>query len=335
MSIRKVSIIFSHWRTFRWTPITVHFFKKYQWPFEWELLIANNSPDCPSIKAITETPLGEGVKIIEGETDFPSHGRGNELCLEHISPETTHVFFTESDAFPIQDNWANAYIKEAANFDLIGPEIPQGSGRYIHPAGSLYSIEIFKRMREWQDGIKDWLFCSDAAIELGTSDRPYHVVCHKDFFESKNPSDSLRRKVELWSRSGVMQEMRSFDSGDTFDNYMLRTGVTNWKPEEGKQFYNRIGWEAGQLAAYFAQSHGFRCLKAPTHIEWMPGMAGQQAAYSDVFGGFRHVWCGSSSFSPAIAPNVREYKMGVMNHWFNQLPSDIRSYIENLEAQSK
>jgi hypothetical protein len=333
MSIRKVSIIFSHWQTFRWTAIAVHFLKKYQWPLPWELLIADNSPGHPSIRVLTETSLGEGVKIIQGEPDFPSHGRGNELCLHHIDPESTHVFFSESDAFPIQDNWAEAYIKAVGEgYDLIGPEIPQGSGKYIHPAGSLYNRQVFGYHQAWRDKVQDWYFCPDAAIELGTSDRPYHVVAHKDFLLQKNLSEGLQQKINLWRRAECMQEMRCFDE-ETFSNYMLRTGITNWLPTS-KLFYNKIGFEAGQHLAYFTQSQGLRCLKAPTDLQWMRGHQGGQAAYSDVFGGFRHCWCGTSSRLSGIAPDVRAFKLAQEDLYFLQLPEDIRKFILNLEAES-
>jgi hypothetical protein len=131
-----------------------------------------------------------------------------------------------------------------------------------------------------------------------------------------------------------MQEMRGFVQGDTFSNYMLRTGINNWTPPQDTSVtFNKIGYEAGQVAAYYAQSHGFKCLKAPTDLQWMKGHHGGQAAFSDVFGGFRHCWCGTSSFSPAIAPDVREYKMAQMNHYFSQVPEKIRNEILALEAK--
>lgn len=330
--MKKVSIIWSHWQTFRWSAITAYFFKKYQWPFPWEMLVANNSGNHPSIKVLTETELGDGVRIIEGETDFPSHGRGNELCL--AAATGSHAFFTESDAFPIQDNWANEYIKLAADFHLIGPEIPQGSGRYIHPAGSLYDMRIFDAMKEWQNSIRDWYFCPDAAIELGTSDRPYHVVCHKDFFESKNPSDALRDRVRLWQRCGPMQEMRCFDSTDTFENHMDRTGVTYWQPVVGRDYYNKIGFEAGQMAAYFAHDHGFRCIRASTDLRWIPGWEGRQSSGATVLGGFFHAWCGASSRCNGIHPDVRAFKLAQEDHYFRQLPEKLQRDIELLEKEA-
>lgn len=326
--MRKVSIIFSHWHTFRWSAIAVHFFKKYQWPIPWELIICDNSPGHPSIRAITETPLGEGVKIVQGESDFASHGRGNEIALHHATG--SHIFFSESDAFPIQDNWANEYIKASSEYDLIGPEVPQGSGTYIHPAGALYDRRIIDAHALWREKNTDWVFCSDAAIELGTSDRPYHVVAHKDWLAQCELSDGLKNKIEIWKRAECMQEMRCFDE-ETFSNYMLRKGIHNWSPVHGQQTYNKIGFEAGQHLSYLAQSLGFRCLKAPTDLQWMKGHHGGQAAFSDVFGGFRHCWCGTSSFSPAIASDVREFKMAQMNHYFAQLPADIQDYIIKLE----
>lgn len=330
--MKKLSIIFSHWNTFRWTSITAYFFKKYQWPFEWEMLVANNSGDHPSIKVLTETELGDGIQIIQGEPDFPSHGRGNDLCLKRATG--SHVLFTESDAFPIRDNWANEYLKLCADYQMIGPMTPQGSGQYRHPAGSLYDVRIFDAMKEWQWSIRDWLFCPDAALELGTSDQPFHVVCSREFFESKKPSDGLRSRVELWQRYGPMQEMRSFDSGDTFQNHMQRTGITNWQPVVGKEFYNKIGYEAGQVASYFAESHGFKCLSAPTSIEWMPGYEGRQSSGSTILGGFFHAWCGASSRCNGIEPAVRAFKLAQEEHFFSQLPEKLRRDIELLEKEA-
>lgn len=328
--MKKVSIILPHFKTFRWTAICLNAFQTYGIPVESEIIVCDNSPDHPSLKAILATPLGKGVKYVEGERDFPSHGRGYELCLKVADGD--HIFCSETDSFPTRHGWCDEYIKASASYDFIGPEIPQSSGRYLHPAGALISMKVIEAARKWKEAHKEWVFVPDVGITVGGSDRPYHVVAHKDFLGVLMLEKSIQEAAALWRRADVFQEMRCFDE-DTFENYTQRTGITNWEPVGGKQCYLKIGFESGQWLAYYAQSHGFRWLAAPTHIEWMKGHEGGQAAYSDVFGGFRHCWCGTSSFCEGIAPDVRAFKMKQMNDYWMTVPEGIRAQIEKIERK--
>jgi hypothetical protein len=329
--MKKVSIIIPHFKTWKWTAICIHQFKKFGIPVDSEIIICDNSPDHPSIKAITSTSLGEGVKVVEGERDFPSHGRGYEVAMRHTTGD--HIFCSETDSFPIRSGWFDEYIKASSEYDFIGPEIPQSSGRYLHPAGALIKMSVIEAAREWQSRHKEWLFIPDAGIKLEVSDKCYHVVTNRKFLGPLVNEPQIKRDIELWSRADVFQEMRSFDE-DSFSTYSQRTGITNWEPVKGKQSYLKIGYESGQWLAYYAQSHGFKCLAAPTELKWMAGHHGGQAAYSDVFGGFRHVWCGTSSFCDGIAPDVKAFKIAQMEAHWSSLPESLRVSIEKLEHDS-
>lgn len=332
--MRRLSLIVPHFRTWRWTSICIHAFKKYGMLVDSEIIVCDNSPGHHSIKCLTETPLGDGVKIVSGEPDFTSHGRGYEKAYEIAAGDW--IFTSETDSFPTRHGWFNEYIKASADCDMVGPEVPQSSGRYIHPAGCAVRRTVLDAAIAWQATHKDWLFVPGMAVALGTSNRPYHVVCSKvwlNSFAHELPAyDSIMQAVELWARCGPWQEMRSFDE-DTFEDYGKRVGIKNFEPIHGKAFYNKIGYEAGQWLHYFAEKHGFRCVKAPSHIEWMIGREGGQAAYSNVFDGFRHIWAGSVvQVSPKdMDPAVVAYKNGVMNQMFNALPDSIRQPIEELE----
>lgn len=330
--MKKVSIIISHFKTFRWTAICLYHFKKYSPPVDYEIIVCDNSPDHPSIKSVLKTSLGDGVKFITGESDFPSHGRGYDLSLKQSTGD--HIFCAETDSFPTMHGWFNEYIKASVDYDLIGPEVPQSSGRYIHPAGALFNRTLIDAAEKWQKDHKDWLFVPSAGIKLEASDKCYHVVAKKDYMQPFMRDAGIKAESELWSRAGVFQEMRSFDE-DSFDTYSQRTGIANWEPQAGKDVYLKIGYEPGQWIAYFAQSHGFKVLAAPSHIEWMKGKEGQQAAYSTVFDGFRHIWCGTSAFMNGIAPEVREFKMAQQDFYFDSLPSDIKETIIRAEEEYK
>jgi hypothetical protein len=326
----KVSIILVHFKTWRWTAAAIHFFKTFPFACEHEVIVTDNSPGHPSIKCLTETDLGEGVKIVQGQADFPSHGKG----YFHAYKEATGdwIFTAESDSFPLNPDWSLPYISAAEEFDFIAPIMPMAAGTYGHPAGALVNRKVLDQHQVWRESLKDWIFIPDAAPALGISPQGYHVAIRKDALQATaTPQTKIWEDVALWAPDvGPWQEMRSFDDDD-FATYGQRTGITNWEPQPDRRVHLRIGYEPGQHLWYFAKSHGVKCFEAPVHIEWMPGWEGRQAAYSDVFGGFRHVWCGTAAMGGATAPQVRDFKQKQADQYFLQLPNETRRKIEELE----
>jgi len=328
--MKKVSILIPHFKTFRWTAICVNAFKTYGIPVESEIIVCDNSPGHPSIKAITETPLGEGVKVISGNPKFTSHGMGYDLAYD--ASDGDWIFTSETDSFPDKCGWFDEYVKASAHYDLIGPPIPQSSGRYIHPAGALYNRAVIEKAKEWQKAHEDWVFCPAMAMAMGLSTRAYHVVCQEDRVPNTLATGRLPEEVELWRLCGPFQEMRSFDE-DTFETYPQRTGITNFEPPHGRNTFLKIGYEAGQWLHYFAMHSGFKCLEAPTKIQWMDGFEGGQAAFSTVFGGFIHCWCGTvSTLGVNLDPKVLDFKLNQRLKYFSELPLELKRQIETLEA---
>ena len=321
--MKLVSFIIPHYRTWRWTAICIWHLKQFGIPVDQEIILVDNSPGHPSIQAIAETSLGEGIKIVSGDSGFTSHGMAYDIGFDYTKGD--HIFTCETDSFPFRSGWFDEYVKLSAEYDLIGPEIPQSSGTYIHPAGALYSRKLVNAAVAWQRSHTEWTFCPGAAIELGTSDKPYHVVAHQDFLDGKEYDPPA---VDLWRRAGPWQEMRCFDD-DTWENYPQRKGIVNLEPISD-EWHNKIGFEAGQWLAYFAAKIGFKIFKAPVEMHWMSGHEGRQAAYSDVFGGFRHEWGGTvcevstSDMDSGVVALKRQHE----NEWWLKLPESLRSEID-------
>lgn len=321
----KVAIIIPHYKTWKWTSICINAFKKFPIPIDHEIIVCDNSVGHRSIECLTKTSLGDGVTIVPGDPELPSHGHGYELCMEVSNAD--YIFTSETDSFPTSQDWFAPYLSRIeSGIDLVGAEVPQSSGRYIHPAGALYSRKLINAGNAWIENHKDWWFCSGMGIALGLSDRAYHVVAHKDTLKE------ITKEMLSWRKANVFQEMRCFDE-DTFENYSSRTGIKNWEPT-GKSSYLKIGFEAGQWLAYFAQSHNFNWEIAPMELVWMREFIGGQAEYSTIFNNFIHVWCGTSSFLDGIPESVKKFKMNQMDRFWFQVDPNIRKEVHDLEQAS-
>ncbi len=325
----KVTITFPHYETWRWTSIAVEALKRFPFPTEHEIIVVNNSPHSQSIKCLTETSLGEGVRIIDGDPEITSHGQA--LSLAYEASDSDWIFTCESDSFPVRDSWGHEYVKASEDFDYIGPHMALAGGVFIHPCGALASRKVVEACKEWRKKYSDWVHVPGAAVTLGLSDKAYHVTCEEAWLKTKLITAELQKQVDIWKKAGPWQYEDSFDD-DSFDDYWLRKEIRNWEPHHGIKHHLRIGYEPGELLSFFAQKN-FNCMHAPTVVEWIPGWENRQAAKSTIFGGFSHIWCGTSSFSPAIDPVVREFKMKQMAEYWLTVPQGLREQIEKLEAQ--
>lgn len=333
--MKKLSILCASYKQPYWVAIMAAAFKKFPFSLESELIVVDNSPGHPSIKALTETSLGEGVKIINGNPDFPSHGNGYDLAYNQSDGDW--IMGVETDAFPFRHGWGEEYIKVSPHFDLIGPLVPQSSGSYIHPAGAFYRRELIESVKEWQRDHSRWVFVPGAGAMLKTSPKACHVVAHEDWLAEFLISQDTRKQIDLWKSAGPFQEMRCFDE-DTFENYGQRTAITNLEPAEGKPYYNKIGFEAGQFIHYFAKKNCFRVLSCPNEIIWMQGHEGRQAAESRIFGGLTHVWGGTVTSVSAqhMAPDVVQAKHKSMMKYFDlMVPEQDKNKILEIAEECK
>lgn len=323
----KITILIPHFCTWNWTAVCVNAFRRFPISADQQITVINNSPEHPSIKVLTETELGKGVRILAGYPELYSHGMGYDVGA--TDAQTEWLFTAETDSFPTRKDWFAPYEAASNEYKLIGPEIPQGAGRYIHPAGALTHRSILDKAAEWREKNKEWVFAPGAAIEAGLSDKAYHVVAKEEWLLTRPLSEAVRKQIEIWKSAKAWQEMRAFEEDD-FATYMHRTMVRNFAPTTQNSFC-KIGYEAGQWLAYFAEAHGFPVLRAPVKLEWMNGFEGQQAARSVVYDGFTHIWCGTvSSLDNDINPYVRAYKLEQADEHYNALPKKLREQIDVL-----
>lgn len=329
--MKKAAILIPHYKSWKLLAICIEAFKRFQFPLEHDIVVCDNSVGHPSIKVLAETELGDGVKIVNGDPQLPSHAHGLELALE--ATDADWIFSTESDCWPIQDSWGSHWVKASADYDFIGPYMHLAGGKFVHPAAMMCSRDVLNAAEKWiEKQREEWDFVPAAGISLGVSDKAYHVVAKKNFIKSKGPSDSMLNEIENWRKAGPYQNMISFED-DSFSNYDQRGNIQNWEPQEGREWHLRIGYEPGQFLSSFA-ARFFKVFHAPCEIQWMSGRVGQQAAYSDIFGAVRHLWAGTSAtVVDGLEDEVKRFKREQVNHYFSLLPENIRMEVEKLEKE--
>jgi len=334
--MKKLSIIIPTFQTPLWNAIFAWHFKTYGVPIDSEIIVVDNAPEAKAIKVITETSLGEGIKVINGNQNLTSHGEGYNLAYE--ASDGDFVFCAESDSYPTRYGWFDGYVKLSADYAMVGPEMPMGAGKYVHPAGCAIRRDIIEAAKQWQNAHKDWMFCPGCAPVLGLNDKGYHVVAHEDWLALRD--EIVKRQVlaaaQPFFGTGPFQEMRSFDPDDSFDTYMQRTTIDHFEPDGGRKYFLRIGYESGQWLHYFARHKGFKIFEIVPEIKWMEDRVGCQAAYSTILGGFTHIWGGSVTSIPSgIDPVVRAHKQQQALDWFAKLPVDIQKEVNDVREKYK
>ena len=144
------TIVIPYLHTPVWIQTCIASFKKFKNERDFDILIVDNSiyGRGESIKAITETPLGEGVKVILQEKrlpdgrHYPTHGAGIDYGMQFV--ETPYIFATESDVTAARDGWLDWYASfvQDEGTAMVGWFWPERY--YINPSWTLLNMRILR-----------------------------------------------------------------------------------------------------------------------------------------------------------------------------------------------
>lgn len=169
----KVAIAMAHGHTAKWLQTSINSLKERKNEVENDIYVACTWPDHPSIKAITENDLGNGVTLIPCIRRKHSHATGLEEILENIADKGyDYMFCMETDCVAKQDNWLDWFVDFAKNDPSIGIAgffWHEGDHHYnINPSGTLYRMDmLLKYHREARENNSD-VFYHPKGNKLGT-----------------------------------------------------------------------------------------------------------------------------------------------------------------------
>jgi len=308
----KATVVIPHAWTSRWIQICIASLKKFNNEAKFDIIVVDNSMPDDSIKGISETSLGEGVRIIPPKT--PGRG-GHQLALDHAIDlvETPWFVAFEPDVQVLRDGWLDwllSFIKDdyvvmAGWYWSVGNV--DDNRHYISPAGALYRTSILKILKQECLSNPDLLVCygRDMSLRIDLT-KEYAHTAGKYIPEGD------------W---GPFGECRGFG------NVYPIAEKNQWTPEPGNWIYNRCAmqWECIHVPGSLVNSPPEVQAVGLPHTHTYVGPSDAEAYYY-------HYWAGSVSHN-FQKHQIPPWDMAKIPFWLNReyriweeiVPEDVKA----------
>ncbi|MCK9544198.1 MAG: glycosyltransferase [Novosphingobium sp.] len=292
----------------RWGQIVISSLKKFKNEKDFDILLMNNSPEHPAIKAIAETQIGEGVKIhIPERASMRWHSGALDTAINMI--DTPYMFALETDVTVMRDGWLDWYAGKIHDqyTAMVGwywydKRFPDDYRHYINPSATLYRTELLKRL--WQECTSN----KDEIISYGMN------------YEKRKLSEHTATMIRN-GEIGPFSDSRGFFQVDA-----PAPRPDKWYQEPGAWIYSRL-------------AHQYECIKLLGELLYNP--AGQQPeVICNYYGNSLqeayviHHWAGTVSHNYDKHPVSTPWEKMAQSWWLERefrlwkewVPEDIREY---------
>ncbi len=217
-NMSKTIVVVPHARTVKWLQIVVASLKQFKNDAKYDIMVVDNSPphDLSSIKAITETRLGENVIIEDNKySQTRAHAGALDYALTIIDPKEYPYFFSaETDCRALRDGWLDwfhSFIQDEYTA-MAGWYWPGGDREYIHTGGCLYNTNILLRIKKQIEKNDNYMICygTDLKRRMFLGDMPEKFTAaaaavgkhYRATLESPyhGPFTEQRGFQEIWSK---------------------------------------------------------------------------------------------------------------------------------------
>jgi hypothetical protein len=141
-----IAIAMAHGHATKWLQTSIQSLKATKNSIEADVFVAATWPGHSSLKAITETDLGDNVTIIPCKARIHSHATGLDEILDTIAdnPKYDMMFCMETDCRAVQDGWLDWFLSHMGpGVGMAGFFWEEGTNHYnINPSGTLYRKDM-------------------------------------------------------------------------------------------------------------------------------------------------------------------------------------------------
>jgi hypothetical protein len=232
----KSIVVIPHCRTVKWLQIAVASIKEMKCEHPFDIMVVNNSPEGDqSLKALTETKLGEGVRIEENKY-IRAHAGALDYALSIIDPEEYPFFFSaETDCRALRPGWLDwfhSFMRDEWTA-MAGWFWPGTDREYIHTGGCLYRTKILNRIKKQLQANENLMICygTDLKKRLYLREELSHLntvpelksagLSYRDGMASPHhgPFTEQRGFQEIWS----FRDVKFYLEPGAYPYYRLRT----------------------------------------------------------------------------------------------------------------
>lgn len=147
----KTAVVIVHGHAAKWLQVMVHSLHKFKNVREMDIFVATTWPDHPSIRALTQTTLGQNVFIHECKTRLHSHATGLDEVLDYIRDrdEYDYMWTGETDAMVMKDGWLDWFHEQIGEAGMAGFFWHEGTNHYnINPSATLYRKDMLVKYHD-------------------------------------------------------------------------------------------------------------------------------------------------------------------------------------------
>jgi hypothetical protein len=234
----KVAVVMVHGHAAKWLQTVISSLKNTKNDHvEYDIFVAASWPDHPSLRALTETRLGDNITIYPCETlwvhgpqfseKLGSHATGLDEILDRISfsgkySPYGYMFTMETDCKVMKDGWLDWYLEwmkyPTKEEGMAGFFWEEGNNHYnVNPSATLYNMRM---LREYH-----------AQVKANTSETVYHP-----------DGNSILDLVQHPPKIGVFSEVRGFKEPTELQLEYLTKGVPHagWFEPGAWLFYRML-----------------------------------------------------------------------------------------------
>lgn len=320
--MKKVAVGMTHGHTAKWLQTVIQSLKNNPNQAESDIYVACSWPGHPSIKALTETPLGEGVTLIDCKRRLHSHATGLEEILELVWDKGYDYFFAcETDCRAMKPGWLDWYLSfmSMPNVVMAGFFWEEGTNHYnINPSATLYRMDMLKKYHTEARNNNEDIFWHPRGNRMGTD-------------EGMDPT--IKDVV------GCFAETRGIKNPNPIQLEIILRGVPQaswWEP--GSWLYVRSLGDVENVQARVPCDH--------IYIQ-TPGQPSVYTPEGTYYGGkanpyFIHYWGGTRTYDFLKHPVNDGFVSGGTPWWIRRedhiwretVPEDIRQIVHQLNIEA-
>lgn len=232
-SMKKIAIAMTHGHTPKWLQTVLASLKRYKNEAQFDIYVALSWPEHPSVRAATETSLGDGVTFLDCTRRRHSHAIGLETILEHIRDmDYEYMFACETDCAAMQDGWLDWFVAQAqiADAGITGFFWHEGDHHFnINPSGTLYRMDMLLQYHDEARSNNGGMF--------------YHPEGNKA--DTEPGMDPMIKEV-----AGVFSETRGIKDPTPEQLHYIEGGVPHcswWEPGQWLYVRSRGEWNEARV----------------------------------------------------------------------------------------